>query len=71
MLNVCERFLDSEGIALLSLKAASERWTDGGDKARFSDAEAQISQSKMTLMERIDLRGLEEQHVMYVLRGPK
>ncbi len=68
MLKVCNRFLSQNGIALLSLKAASERWTDGGDEARFSDAESKIAESKMKLVERIDLRGLEDQHVMYVLR---
>ena len=68
MLKVCNRFLSQNGIALLSLKAASERWNDGGDEGRFSDAESKISDSQMKLVERIDLKGLEDQHVMYVLR---
>ena len=68
MLKVCKRFLSQNGIALLSLKAASERWNDGGDEGRFSDAESKISDSQMKLVERIDLKGLEDQHVMYVLR---
>ena len=68
MLKVCNRFLSQNGIALLSLKAASERWTDGGDEARFSVAESKIADSQMKLLERIDLKGLEDQHVMYVLR---
>ena len=68
MLKVCNRFLSQNGIALLSLKAASERWTDGGDEARFSVAESKIADSQMKLVERIDLKGLEDQHVMYVLR---
>ena len=68
MLKVCNRFLSKNGIALLSLKAASERWSNGGDEARFSDAESKIADSQMKLIERIDLKGLEEQHVMYVLR---
>ena len=68
MLKVCNRFLSQNGIALLSLKAASERWNDGGDEGRFSDAESKISDSQMKLVERIDLNGLEDQHVMYVLR---
>ena len=70
MLKVCDRFLDSNGIALLSLKAASERWISGGDEARFSDAESKILDSEMILVERIDLRGLEDQHVMFVLQKP-
>ena len=68
MLKVCNRFLSQNGIALLSLKAASERWNDGGDEGRFSDAESKISDSQMKLVDRIDLKGLEDQHVMYVLR---
>ena len=35
MLKVCNRFLSQNGIALLSLKAASERWTDGETKHDF------------------------------------
>ena len=68
MLKVCNRFLSQNGIALLSLKAASERWNDEGDEGRFSDAESKISDSQMKLVDRIDLKGLEDQHVMYVLR---
>ena len=70
MLRVCERFLTSGGIALFSLKAASERWNQGGDRARFLDTEMKISNSEMNLVERIDLKGLEDQHVMYVLQSP-
>ncbi|MBA46247.1 MAG: hypothetical protein CMB31_06640 [Euryarchaeota archaeon] len=70
MLRICNRFLSSNGIALLSLKAASERWTDGGDEARFLAAESKIAESNLELVERIDLKGLEDQHVMYLLRSP-
>ena len=70
MLRICNRFLSPNGIALLSLKAASERWTDGGDEARFLAAESKIAESNLELVERIDLKGLEEQHVMYLLRSP-
>ena len=70
MLRICNRFLSPNGIALLSLKAASERWTDGGDEARFLAAESKIAESNLELVERIDLKGLEDQHVMYLLRSP-
>ena len=70
MLRICNRFLSPNGIALLSLKAASERWTDGGDEARFLAAESKIAKSNLELVERIDLKGLEDQHVMYLLRSP-
>lgn len=60
-----EALLAPGGTALLSLKAASERLTEGGDFERFSNAEKVISESKLELVERIDLRGLEEQHVVF------
>ena len=55
-----EALLAPGGTALLSLKAASERLTEGGDFERFSHAENVISESKLDLVERIDLSGLEE-----------
>ncbi len=60
-----EALLAPGGTALLSLKAASERSTEGGDFERFRNAEKVISESKLELVERIDLRGLEEQHVVF------
>ena len=69
MVRICERFLAPDGIALLSLKAASERWEDGGDEAKFAQAEARLESSSLQLDERIDLRGFEDQHVMFVIRA--
>ncbi len=63
-----EFFLRSGGIGLLSLKAASERASDGDDDSRFDKAHKIISTSKLKLIERIDLSGLEEQHVVFYCR---
>ena len=63
-----EFFLRSGGIGLLSLKAASERASDGDDDSRFDKAHKIISTSKLKLIERIDLSGLEDQHVVFYCR---
>ncbi len=61
--------LESKGMGMIAIKAASERWTEGGDEALFSGAESEIRQSEhLDLIERIDLRGLEEQHSVIVVR---
>jgi len=59
-------FLIPGGVGLLSLKAASERSSEGDDKARFHNAEIILKNSELSLLERIELRGLEEQHVLFV-----
>lgn len=58
-------FLSPGGIALLSLKAASERSSEGDDNSRFLKAESILRDSELILLERIDLTGLEEQHVVF------
>ncbi len=63
-------FLDKGGIAILSLKAASERSSDGDDHSRFAKAERVLHDSGLVLMERIDLSGLEEQHVAFCCTLP-
>lgn len=65
-LRICFSFLSPGGKALLSLKAASERSSDGDDESRFNKAEKILQESDLTLLERIDLRGMEEQHVLFV-----
>jgi len=59
-------FLSPGGVGLLSLKAASERSSDGDDNTRFHKAETILKDSELNLLERIDLRGMEEQHVLFV-----
>jgi len=63
-----EFFLRSGGTGLLSLKAASERASDGDDSSMFDKAQDILNSSKLKLIERIDLSGLEEQHVVFYCR---
>ena len=58
-------FLAPGGIGILSLKAASERSSEGDDNSRFQKAERILMESDLLLQERIDLKGLEEQHVVF------
>ena len=50
-------FLAPGGIGLLSLKAASERSSEGDDNSRFQKAEQILMNSDLVLEERIDLTG--------------
>ena len=52
----------------MSLKAASERASQGNDVSRFAKAEGILKESNLELIERIDLTGLEEQHVVFHVR---
>jgi|TARA_B100000959_G_scaffold184887_1_gene193260 fibrillarin-like rRNA methylase len=58
-------FLRPGGTGLLSLKAASERSSDGDIDSRFLKAERIIGDSELDILEMIDLTGLEEQHVVF------
>ena len=58
-------FLAPGGIGLLSLKAASERSSEGDDNSRFQKAEQILRDSDLVFQERMDLKGLEEQHVVF------
>ena len=66
-LSAVRRFLSKDGIGLLSLKAASERHTEGGDEDIFAEAIAQLS-SEVELLEHINLTGFEDQHALFVIR---
>lgn len=61
-------FLSPGGTGLLSLKAASERSSDGDDDSRFAKAARILRESDLDVIERIDLKGLEEQHVVFHVR---
>ncbi len=61
-------FLRPNGTGLLSLKAASERSSDGDDDSRFEKAARILRESDLDVIERIDLKGLEEQHVVFHVR---
>jgi len=70
MVAACRRFLSPGGLALLSLKAASERRIDGGEEIRYTATETTLTSAGLSLDERIDLTGLEEKHALFVLRAP-
>jgi len=68
-LKISEIFLKPEGIGLLSLKAASERWIEGGDDSRFKEAEKLINLNEnLTLLENIDISHFESQHRIFVVK---
>lgn len=67
--NMAQAFLRTGGTGLLSLKAASERSSQGDDDSRFAMAEQILEDSELRLIERIDLTGLEEQHVLFHVKG--
>ena len=68
-LKISDIFLKSEGIGILSLKAASERWIEGGDDSRFKEAEELINQNKnLKLLEIIDISYFESQHRIFVIK---
>ncbi|MEE2748069.1 MAG: fibrillarin-like rRNA/tRNA 2'-O-methyltransferase [Candidatus Thermoplasmatota archaeon] len=60
-IEACHEFLALEGTGLLSLKSASERDTEGA----FQNAEKALIEAGFTLVERIDLAGWEDQHVLF------
>ena len=66
-LSAVRRFLSKDGIGLLSLKAASERHSEGGDEDIFAKAIAQLS-SEVELLEHINLTGFEDQHALFMIR---
>jgi fibrillarin-like rRNA methylase len=66
---ISDIFLKPNGIGLLSLKAASERWMEGGDDSRFKEAEEMINLSEsVTLLENIDISHFESQHRIFVIK---
>ena len=60
-IEACNLHLAANGTGLLSLKSASERDTQGA----FEHAEQSLLEAGFTLIEKIDLAGWEEQHVLF------
>ncbi len=60
-IETCHHFLTPNGTGLLSLKSASERDTQGA----FDYAEKSLKNAGFTLVERINLAGWEDQHVLF------
>ena len=67
-IGACRRFLNRNGTGLLSLKAASERWTGEGESALFDKVEHQLNTSGFEVEERISLTGYEDNHVLFAVR---
>ena len=67
-INACKRFLNIDGHGLLSLKAASERWTGEGEEILFAKVEQQLIDSGFVVEESIKLTGYEDNHVLFVTR---
>ena len=61
----CRRFLSAGGQGLLSLKAASERWTGEGEAALFAGVERYLLDSGFQVEESIELTGYEDNHRLY------
>ena len=64
----CKRFLNLDGIGLLSLKAARERWTGEDEQHLFSSVEEKLSENGFEIEESIELTGYEDNHVLFVAR---
>lgn len=60
-----KRFLKPGGKGLLSLKAASERFTDTNEREVFNQIREQLEDAGLTVQEQIDLHGLEDNHCLY------
>jgi fibrillarin-like rRNA methylase len=70
-LSACERFLQPNGLGLLSLKAASERWTGEGETALFQGVEDRLLQHNYTVEEVVELTGYEDNHRLFLVRKPE
>ena len=67
-IKACQRFLNVGGVGLLSLKAASERWTGEGEDVLFAKVEEQLVENGFAVEESIKLTGYEDNHVLFVTR---
>ncbi len=67
----CRRFLAPGGMGLLSLKAASERWTGEGEAALFNEVANTLGQAGYVVDEVIELTGYEDNHRLFVVHAPE
>lgn len=67
-LSACDRFLQPGGLGLLSLKAASERWTGEGESALFASVKQRLLDSGHEVEEVVELTGYEDNHRLFVVR---
>jgi fibrillarin-like rRNA methylase len=69
-LGAAKNFLAPNGLALLSLKSASERISAGGAEEQYAAAAAALSDAGLDVLEVIELTGWEEQHALITGRAP-
>ena len=67
-IDACQRFLNKGGTGLLSLKAASERWTGEGEETLFAKVAQKLNNNGFDVEESIKLTGYEDNHVLFVTR---
>ena len=67
--DTANRFLKPGGKALLSLKAASERFTNNSDREVFTEVRNQLESAGFSIEEQIGLHGLEDNHCLYFVRN--
>jgi fibrillarin-like pre-rRNA processing protein len=67
-IKAANRFLAEGGVGLLSLKAASERWTGDDEAQVFANVEIALEQAGLTVEESIDLAGFEDNHMLFAVR---
>ena len=63
---IISNLLSTEGIGILSLKAASERSSEGDDNSRFQKAQKIIMDSGIRILERMNISSFEDQHEVFV-----
>ena len=63
---IISNLLSAEGIGILSLKAASERSSEGDDNSRFQKAQKIIMDSGIRILERMNISSFEDQHEVFV-----
>ena len=66
-MSAVKRFLKPGGKGLLSLKAASERWSGEDERIIFSNVKEDLEAANLTILEQIDLHGLEDNHCLYYI----
>ena len=70
-LDAAKHYLAAGGVALLSLKSASERIVEGGANEHYDTAAKAMEESGLEVLEIIHLKGWEEQHALISSTAPK
>ncbi|HJM19207.1 MAG TPA: fibrillarin-like rRNA/tRNA 2'-O-methyltransferase [Candidatus Thalassarchaeaceae archaeon] len=70
-IDAAKHYLADGGVALLSLKSASERIVEGGANEHYQSAAKAMEESGLEVLEIIHLKGWEEQHALISSIAPK